>query len=223
MREPLTELEGQLGRARDQLLGHIREAVNVHDARILDAFRRIPRERFVPEPDRSVAYDDRALPLSDQQTISQPTMIAIMLDVLQCEPRHRVLEVGGGSGYAAALLSQLAGEVHTIEIRPALAQRAQQLLRELGIPNVRVTVGDGSAGLPAGAPFDRILVSAGAMTVPAPLVEQLAPGGRIAIPVGAQSGQTLLVGRKDERGAISWETSVHCLFVPLVDRNARRI
>jgi protein-L-isoaspartate(D-aspartate) O-methyltransferase len=144
-------------------------------------------------------------------------MIAIMLRALDCQPRDRVLEVGAGSGYAAALLSPLCSEVFAIEIRPALAAKARQMLAAVGANNVRIHVGDGNAGLPERAPFDKILVSAGAREVPAALLEQLAPGGRIAIPVGNSDAQTLLVGVREQSGEIAWTNGISCMFVPLIE------
>jgi protein-L-isoaspartate(D-aspartate) O-methyltransferase len=147
-------------------------------------------------------------------------MVALMVAALAPRPGERALEVGGGCGYAAAVLSELCGEVDTIEIRPTLAERAARALWELGFTNVRVHVGNGELGLPERAPFDMILVSAGARATPRALVDQLAPGGRIAIPVGDASGQTLLVGRRLAGGDLSWERQVRCVFVPLVSAAA---
>jgi protein-L-isoaspartate(D-aspartate) O-methyltransferase len=189
----------------------------VSDPRVLDAFRAVPRELFVPEPERVHAYEDRALPLVEDQTISQPSMIALMLEELAVEPTHRVLEIGAGCGYAAALLARLAREVYGVEIRPTLAAMARASLARAGIDNAHIIVGDGSLGFEPAAPYDRILVSAGATRVPAPLIEQLTPGGRIAIPVGDESGQTLRIGRKGTNGThVEWKDGVACVFVPLV-------
>lgn len=187
----------------------------VMDPNIRAAFRAVPREAFVPAERADAAYQDRALPIGEDQTISQPSMIALMLDALKPKPHERALEVGAGSGYAAAVLSGLVKEVDTVEIRPALAERARITLAELGIRNVRVHVGNGALGLPEHAPYDVILVSAGARTTPRALVEQLSPNGRIAIPVGTRRGQRLLVGRRDEAG-VTWERHLQCVFVPLV-------
>jgi protein-L-isoaspartate(D-aspartate) O-methyltransferase len=187
----------------------------VMDPRIRAAFRAVPREAFVPSEQADQAYDDRALPIGEDQTISQPSMIALMLDALRPKSSERALEVGAGSGYAAAVLSGLVKELDAIEIRPTLAERARRTLAELGRHNVRVHVGNGELGLPEHAPYDVILVSAGARTTPRALVEQLSPGGRIAIPVGERQGQRLLVGRRDDAG-IRWERRVRCVFVPLV-------
>ncbi|MCC6900427.1 MAG: protein-L-isoaspartate(D-aspartate) O-methyltransferase [Polyangiaceae bacterium] len=187
------------------------------DPRVLDAFRRIPRHLFVPDPTRVAAYEDRALPIGEDQTISQPSMIAMMLDALECDPGSRVLEVGAGSGYAAALLSCLAARVDAIEIRPALAARARATLLGLGIENAFIHVGDGSKGLAEQAPFDRILVSAAPRSVPPALLDQLGPAGRIAIPVGDGYHQVLLVGERGPDGRVRMRRDVPCVFVPLVE------
>jgi protein-L-isoaspartate(D-aspartate) O-methyltransferase len=187
----------------------------VMDPRIRAAFGAIPREAFVPAERTDSAYEDRALPIGEDQTISQPSMIALMLDALKPQPEERALEVGAGSGYAAAVLAGLVKEVDAVEIRPGLAEGAARTLGELGIANVTVHVGNGELGLPDHAPYDVILVSAGARTTPRALVDQLSPGGRIAIPVGDLRGQRLLVGRRNAWG-VSWERRVHCVFVQLV-------
>lgn len=196
----------------------IRATTSIDDPRILAAFVSVPRHLFVPESQRSAAHDDRALPLFEMQTISQPSMIAVMLQALDCQPRDHVLEVGAGSGYAAALVSRLTEQVNAIEIRPSLAARARQTLAMLGYDNVRIHVGDGGKGLPDRAPFDKILVSAGARHIPMDLIDQLAVGGRIAIPVGDSDAQTLLVGERMANGEMNWTQSISCMFVPLVNQ-----
>lgn len=205
---------------RRRLAERIARHTDITDARILEAFRRVPRHHFVPEHLREHAHEDRALPIGEEQTISQPSMIALMLDALQVGPGDRVLEVGAGSGYAAALLGQLAAEVDAVELRPALAERAQRTLSELGIENVRIHCRNGSYGLPERAPFDRILVSAGARRVPPALVAQLAVGGRIAIPVGDQLEQRLMTGQRTSDHNIEWDALTPCIFVPLVGDDA---
>src|SRR5262245_4537755 len=204
---------------RIRLVERIRLTANIRDDRVLQAFRSVPRHRFVPESQVPFAYEDRALPLAEQQTISQPSMIAIMLEALRCQPEDRALEVGAGSGYAAALLSELVSQVDAVEIRPSLAEHAAHTLAELHIRNVRIHTGDGGRGLAEHGPFDRILVSAGASSIPHALIDQLARGGRIAIPVGDEVSQTLLVGERAADGRISWEPSVPCMFVPLIAPN----
>ena len=201
---------------RERLTRAVAWNTGISDQRLLDAFRRVPRHRFVPATDTARAYEDRALPIGDSQTISQPSMIALMFDALGPEPGDRALEVGAGSGYAAALLASLVERVDAIEILPNLAERARATLATLGVSNVRIHRGSGERGLREAAPFDVILVSAGARSVPQGLVEQLAPNGRIAIPVGDENGQFLLVGRRNGSGDVAWEKRMACLFVPLV-------
>ncbi len=202
------------------MVAHIQMATSIENPRVLEAFLAVPRHRFVSEAQWREAYEDRALPLPEAQTISQPSMIAIMLDALDVAPDQRVLEVGAGCGYAAALLGQMAREVHGIEIRSRLAEMAKATLAALGVSNVHIHVGDGCLGLPELAPFDRILVSAGAISVPDDLLEQLARGGRIAIPVGGDWGQTLMIGDKDVHGRLTWRSDIPCMFVPLVETSA---
>lgn len=165
----------------------------ITDVRILDAMGRIPREAFVPPELRGQAYLDRPLPIGGGQTISQPYVVALMAAALALKSTDRVLEIGAGSGYAAAVVAALAGEVHAIERQPELARLCRENLASAGIKNVEVYAADGSQGLPAKAPFDAILVSAGAPRVPCSLSDQLAIGGRLVVPVGAQrDAQTLL-------------------------------
>jgi protein-L-isoaspartate(D-aspartate) O-methyltransferase len=202
--------------AADKLADAIEASADVHDPRILAAFRAVPRERFVPEELAAFAWDDRALPIGEGQTISQPSMLALMFAALAPQPNDRALEVGAGSGYAAALLGQLTCHVEALEIRPELAERAQRTLSAIGASNVHVSVGNGEHGLPERAPFDVIMVSAGTRATPPELVQELAPGGRIAIPVGDRAGQHLFVGRRERDGELVWERRVPCVFVPLV-------
>jgi protein-L-isoaspartate(D-aspartate) O-methyltransferase len=201
---------------RQRLTERIRASTQIEDERLLNAFASVPRHQFLSEAQLSIAYEDRAVPLEDEQTVSQPSMVAIMLSELKCEPTQRALEVGAGSGYAAAVLGQLVREVYAVELRPALVARATANLARSGARNVHVLVGDGSLGLPEHAPYDRILVSASPNQVPKALLDQLAVGGRIAIPVGDQHTQTLLLGEKTSAGELRWQRSVPCIFVPLV-------
>jgi protein-L-isoaspartate(D-aspartate) O-methyltransferase len=203
---------------RERMVRRIRATTSIEDPRIFAAFMSVPRHLFVPESQRGSAHDDRALPLFEAQTISQPSMIAVMLQALDCQPRDHVLEVGAGSGYAAALLGRLAAYVDAVEIRPSLAARARQTLAMLGYDNVRIHVGDGGMGLRARAPFDKILVSAGAREIPSALVAQLTVGGRMAIPVGDSDTQTLLVGERMANGEMNWTQSISCMFVPLINQ-----
>lgn len=188
----------------------------VSEPRVLAALERVPRERFVPEPMRRGAYTDHALPIGCGQTISQPFMVAVMTEALRLRPSDRVLEIGTGSGYQAAVLAALAAEVYTIERIRELADRARGLLDELGYGDVRVRVADGSDGWPEKSPFDAILVAAGAPTPPKTLLEQLEPdGGRLVAPVGERDLQTLVLV---ERSGTSFVTRrlMACRFVPLV-------
>ena len=200
---------------RNQLVERLARSNRIADPRVLEAFRAVPRHLFVPESQRFLAHEDRALPIGLGQTISQPTMIAIMLDALAPQPADRALEVGAGCGYAAALLARLVKWVDGIELLPDLAELARANLEQAGIGNVTIHVGNGTLGLPAQGPFQRIMVSAGAAEVPEPLTAQLAVGGRIVIPVG-QGSQTLLIGDKRANGQVSWRESVPCVFVPLL-------
>ncbi len=191
----------------------------VRDSRVLEAMRRTPRHRFVAAAQADFAYEDHPLPIGHGQTISQPYMVAKMTELLEVRPEPRVLEVGTGSGYQAAVLSPLAAEVYTIEIIEALGNEARERLEKLGYRNVHVRVGDGYLGWPEKAPFDGIIVTAGAREIPMPLVEQLKPGGRMVIPVGgAYQTQELQVVVKGSRGPRDYrvQTVMPVAFVPLV-------
>ena len=195
------------------------EGRGVADARVLAAMRTVPRHRFVPASQEAAAYDDRPLPIGHGQTISQPFIVAYMTEILRVSPEHTVLEIGTGSGYQAAVLAALAREVYTIEIVPELATQAAETLESLGYSNVHVRHGDGYAGWPANAPFDRIMVTAAPEQVPQPLVDQLAPGGRMVIPVGGAE-QWLTVVEKTPTGVIERRT-IPVRFVPFT-RGATR-
>jgi protein-L-isoaspartate(D-aspartate) O-methyltransferase len=209
----LSELEARrLRMVEEQLAGR-----EIRDARVLQAFRDVPRHRFVPPELADRAYDDRALPIEAGQTISQPYVVALMVEALGLGPHDRLLEVGTGSGYAAALCSRLCAEVYTIERHAALAELARARIAELGYANVRVRTGDGTLGWPERAPFDAILVSAGGPRVPETLEAQLAIGGRLVIPVGELRGfQKLLRLTRTESGTLEREDLCEVAFVPLV-------
>jgi protein-L-isoaspartate(D-aspartate) O-methyltransferase len=194
-------------------------ARGITDARVLAAMRRVPRESFVPNASQSYAYDDRALPIGSGQTISQPYMVAVMSEALRLTGSERVLDVGTGSGYQAAVLGELAREVITIERVPELAEAAKARLAALGYTNIDVRVGDGTLGIPSHAPFDAILVAAGAPRAPDALKQQLSrAGGRLVIPVGPAEQQWLVViTRDDER--FSETTGIGCVFVPLLGQD----
>ena len=188
---------------------------DIRDERVLDAMRRVPRELFVPDHLRRRAYDDAALPIGGGQTISQPYMVARIAEALRLTGSERVLDVGSGSGYQAAVLADLAREVHTIERIPELATLARENLAAAGYGRVRVHVGDGTRGLPEHAPFDAIAVAAAAPELPKTLYEQLEPRGRLVVPVGKRGVQRLEVSvRRPEGPAVV--RSVPCRFVPLV-------
>jgi protein-L-isoaspartate(D-aspartate) O-methyltransferase len=214
------EKERAFAAARARLVGGISDygsAIGERaDPRVLKAMRQVPRHLFVPERQRGDAYQDRPLPIGEGQTISQPTIVAMMTHLLKPEPGDVMLEVGTGSGYQAAVLSRLVGRVYSIEIVPELARASAERLRRLDYRNVAVREGDGYAGWPAHAPFDGIIVTAGAPHVPKPLVDQLKPGGRMVIPVGpAWATQQLRLITKDARGRVSTRTIIPVRFVPL--------
>jgi protein-L-isoaspartate(D-aspartate) O-methyltransferase len=191
-------------------------ARDIRDSRVLQAMTRVPRDRFVPALYRDAAYDDRPLSIGYGQTISQPYIVAWMTEALRLTRTSRVLEIGTGSGYQAAVLAELAQSVYTIEIVGELAERARQTLTELGYRNVQVRHGDGYRGWPEEAPFDGIMVTAAPDHVPKPLVDQLKVGGRMVIPVGRQEElQQMTVITKTSTGIVSRET-LPVRFVPLV-------
>jgi protein-L-isoaspartate(D-aspartate) O-methyltransferase len=177
--------------ARQQMVEYQLRHRGIRDARVLSAMASVPRERFVPPDLKFSAYEDGALPIGWDQTISQPLVVAFMSEALQIQPSDKVLEIGTGSGYGAAVLSLLAGEVHTVERIAALANQAEQRLKDLGYGNVHVHLCDGTLGLPLHAPFNAICTTAGAREVPQPLLDQLAEGGRLLIPVGPLHSQRM--------------------------------
>ena len=186
------------------------------DPKVMAALRRVPRHLFVPEQARPLAYRNTALEIGHGQTISQPYIVALMTHLLKVEKGHRVLEIGTGSGYQAAMLSLLAGEVRSIEIVAPLAREAAARLSALGYSNVSVRAGDGYAGWPEAAPFDRIIVTAAAPHIPPALAGQLAPGGRMVIPIArGKTGEELTLVLKDRRGKIRTERLLPVRFVPL--------
>ena len=189
----------------------------VRSPKVLAAMERVPRHLFVPEDLAARSYNDEPVPIGERQTISQPYMVAAMTDALELEGHERVLEVGGGSGYQAAILGQLAREVITMEARAPLADAARERLAMLGYDNVRVETGDGTMGWAEAAPFDAILVAAAAPQIPPPLIEQLAEGGRLVIPVGKSDRQMLMRIRKSDGKAVQEELFA-CQFVPLQGR-----
>lgn len=205
--------------ARERMVHDQLEARGIANVRVLDAMRKVARHLFVFPERMHDAYSDHALPIGEGQTISQPYMVALMTELLDPEPSHRVLEVGTGSGYQAAILAELAKEVVTIEREPFLSERARQLLESFGYMNVTFVVGDGTEGYPPLAPYDGIIVTAGAPFIPQPLIEQLAPGGRLVIPVGHRYEQVLTVAQKDEQGNVHLSEHGYCVFVPLIGKH----
>jgi protein-L-isoaspartate(D-aspartate) O-methyltransferase len=210
--------ESCFARRRDLVELLRREGIKQED--VLQAFASVPRELFVPQDERRAAYANHPLPIGEGQTISQPLMIALMMEALDLKCHHKVLEVGTGSGYQAALLSKLVREVISIERVGVLSERAALVLWDLEVTNVRLVTGDGSLGFADAAPFDRILVTAGAPRVPEALVRQLAPGGRLVVPVGSPGFQDLKIVTVDEKGDPHVESHGGCYFVPLIGQDA---
>ena len=190
----------------------------IRDDRVLAAMAKVPRHKFVPTSEYEVAYTDSPLPIGEGQTISQPYIVAYMLQALEFNGNEQVLEIGTGSGYQAALLGELAREVHTIERYADLAKRAGDTLAELGYINVHVHQGDGTNGLYDFAPYDAIIVAAGAPLVPQPMLDQMAPGGRLLLPVGEMGAQVLQLW-KHNNGKFNQEDLVPVAFVPLVGKH----
>ncbi|MCS7239467.1 MAG: protein-L-isoaspartate(D-aspartate) O-methyltransferase [Thermoguttaceae bacterium] len=199
---------------REKLVNRL-AARGIASPRVLWAMRQVPRELFVPAACAYEAYEDKPLAIGFGQTISQPSMVALMTELAEPQPADRVLEIGTGSGYQAALLALLSKEVVTIERFPALAIRAAKRLSDLGIWNVLYLVGDGTLGWPHAAPYQRIIVTAAAPKIPKPLLEQLADGGILVIPVGCRTEQVLIRAEKKNDG-LRYEHVIHCRFVPLV-------
>lgn len=202
--------------ARARMVEEQLRARDITSARVLDAMRRVPRHLFVPEAERSSSYGDHPLPIGHAQTISQPYIVAFMTQALEIERSHRVLEIGTGSGYQAAVLGELAGEVYTIEIVAPLAERARKTLASLGYRNIHVRAGNGYLGWPEHAPFDRIMVTAAPDDVPKTLVDQVKIGGLMAIPVGALT-QELRILRRTASGTETLRT-LPVRFVPMTGK-----
>lgn len=187
----------------------------IKDPRVITAMRKVPRHLFMGESSWYKAYDDMALPVGEGQTISQPYMVAVMTELLGLGGDEKVLEIGTGSGYQAAVLAELSSEVYTIERIQSLSDRAREVIEELGYVNIHMRVGDGTLGWPEAAPFDRILITAAAPAVPEPLLDQLSEGGILVAPVGDRFSQQL-VKLLRQKGNLSKEYQTPCVFVPLV-------
>jgi protein-L-isoaspartate(D-aspartate) O-methyltransferase len=208
--------EADFAQARRAMVAEQIEARGLSDPRVLDAMDAVPRHEFVPALDRARAFEDRPLPIGLGQTISQPYIVALMTELIDPQPGNRILEVGTGSGYQAAVAARIVAEVYSIELLPELASSAADRLRRLGVSNVVVRAGDGYLGWPEHAPFDGILVTAGADHVPQPLLDQLAPGGKMVIPVGDPAGvQVLRVLEKLSNGEVEERDVLPVRFVPL--------
>jgi len=206
--------EERFTRQREQMVSQQIEARHLRDPRLLAAMRAVPRHLFIPREEWDIAYEDRPVRIGERQTISQPYIVALMTNLLQLKGGERVLEIGTGSGYQAAILALMSAQVFSIERHAALAERAKQVLDEIGITNVCVRTGDGSCGWPEEAPFDAIMVTAAAPLVPEPLLEQLADGGRMVIPVGGAGMQQLEYWQR-EGAKFSHQVVVPVSFVPL--------
>lgn len=218
-----TAADDEWSRLRHEMVAWQIEARGVRDRAVLEAMRTVPRHRLVPDDVRAYSYEDTPLPIGWGQTISQPYIVALMTELAQVRPGHRVLEVGTGSGYQAAVLAQMGAEVYTIEILEPLAERAARDLQTLGYTNVHVRAGDGYLGWPEAAPFDAVIVTAGATHVPQPLIDQLKPGGRMVIPVGETlHNQSLRLLEKREDGSLEERDVLPVRFVPLTGPNAER-
>lgn len=201
------------------MVTRLREHYNIRDPKVLDAMRAVPRHAFVPEALQGRAYGDHALPISANQTISQPYIVARMTELLEADKNSRVLEIGAGSGYQTAVLAKVAGQVYSIERIGDLARQAQARIRQLGIYNATVKCFDGTLGWAANAPYDAVLVAAGGPNIPEPLVAQLKVGGRLVLPVGkTRKSQRLVRVIKGERG-VKQEDHGLCSFVPLIGQH----
>lgn len=205
--------QDERARQRERMVAEQMAARDIKDPRVLAAMRKVPRHLFLPADQQRLAYEDHPLPIGNDQTISQPYIVAYMTQALEVKPEHKVLEIGTGSGYQAAVLAELAAQVYTIEIVKELADRATETLSDAGYKNIHVRHGDGYAGWPEAAPFDAIVVTAAPDHVPKPLIDQLAPGGRMIIPVGDYFQELRLIQRTD-KGVVERST-IPVRFVPL--------
>ena len=204
---------------RERMVRDLIAARGIKDQRVLEAMRKVPRHLFVRDHLRSQAYGDHALPIGASQTITQPYIVARMTELMELSPQHSVLEIGTGSGYQTALLAMLARRVYSLERIAELAQQAIPRMRQLALENVKIQVFDGTVGWSEWAPYDRILVAAGAPKVPEPLLDQLAPGGSLLIPEGTRQAQRLVLYRKSARGELRRKEGEEVGFVPLVGRH----
>ena len=206
-------------KARLRMVASQIEERGITDPKILEALRKIPRHLFVPERYRSHAYDDGPLPIGEGQTISQPYIVALMTSLIQPDKKDKILEIGTGSGYQAAVLANLVGDVYTIEIVDTLGKRAEVLLDSLGFENIHVRIGDGYKGWPEFAPFDGIIVTCAPPEVPQPLLDQLKDGGRLVIPVGVDRQELMLYEKKN--GDITKKSVLPVRFVPMTGEDVK--
>ena len=211
----------EAGELRETMVSRQIARRGIDDPRVLKAFREVPRHRFVPMVGLTTAYADHPIPIGEGQTISQPYMVALMTDLLNLKGDEKVLEIGTGSGYQAAILAELADKVYSVERLPAIAERTRQLLEEMGYGNIAIKVGDGTRGWEEHSPYGGIIVTAGAPEVPQPLVDQLDEGGRLVIPAGRGYSQSLLVFAK-RAGKILKSNAGGCVFVPLTGDFGRK-
>ncbi len=202
---------------RDQMVETQLAARGISDPRVLTAFRRVPRHEFVPQGLQAMAYEDGPLPIGEDQTISQPYMVAIMTELLKLRGTEKVLEVGTGSGYQAAILAELCHKVYSIDRIRSLSDKAGKTLERLGYQNIELVVGDGTEGYLPGAPYNGIIVTAGCPAIPPPLFDQLAEGGSLVLPIGDRHLQSLTVVKKIQ-GKLHYESSIGCVFVPLIGK-----
>lgn len=216
LQEPAKSGDTENERLRRRMVETQLRGRDIRDARVLEAMRKVPRHEFVPSDLRAFAYNDGALPLSMGQTISQPYIVAYMTQLLELEGTERVLEIGTGSGYQAAVLAEIVPEVFTIEILPKLGEEAAAVLKSLGYKNIHFRIGDGYAGWPEQAPFDRIIVTAAPRKIPQPLIDQLKEGGVLVCPVG-RPDQDLIVLRKGRDG-ITRRSTIPVRFVPMTGK-----
>lgn len=190
----------------------------IKNQKVLDAFRKVERHKFIPENLRNSAYADFPVPIGEGQTISQPYIVALMTECLNLNGQDKVLEIGTGSGYQAAILAELAGEVYTIERFETLAKRAEAILNELGYTNIKIKVGDGTLGWEEAAPFDKIIITAASPQIPLPLTEQLRENGKLILPLGESFSQVLTLVEK-KKGKLEFMDICGCVFVPLVGKH----
>ncbi|HEY0503025.1 MAG TPA: protein-L-isoaspartate(D-aspartate) O-methyltransferase [Lysobacter sp.] len=205
-----------LNQAREWMVERQLARRGIHDAYLLDAMRQVPREEFISPAMRDYAYEDSPLPIEAGQTISQPYIVALMIEGAQVRPGDRVLEIGAGSGYAAAVMAAIAHQVYAIERHPELAELARQRFARLGYANIEIRIGDGSGGWPEAAPFDAILAAAGGPEVPDALRRQLVIGGRLVMPVGSMHSQRLIKTTRQGEDQFSREDLGGVMFVPLI-------